>query len=91
MIQTNKNIWELFQEHSIKAFKRNKKQKSKRNNPNTRIKNGKIKKFNIPSRTRKCIVPDKHVIRHKNSMLQPKADHKYIHETTDKTNVQHFL
>ena len=52
ILQTNKNLRELFQEHPITAFKRNKNLKEIIRS--TRIENGKVKKFNIPSRTGKC-------------------------------------
>ena len=52
ILQTNKNLRELFQEQPITAFKRNKNLKEIIGS--TRIENGKIKKFNIPSRTGKC-------------------------------------
>ena len=50
-LQTNKNLRELFQEHPITAFKRNKNLKEVIRI--TRIENGKVKKFNIPSGTAK--------------------------------------
>ena len=52
ILQTNKNLRELFQEQPITAFKRNKNLKEIIGS--TRIENGKNKKFNIPSRTGKC-------------------------------------
>ena len=52
ILQTNKNLRELFQEHPITAFKRNKNLKEIIGS--TRIENGKDKKFNIASRTGKC-------------------------------------
>ena len=52
ILQTNKNLRELLQEHPITVFKRNKNLKEIiRGTP---IENGKVKKFNIPSRIRKC-------------------------------------
>ena len=53
ILQTNKNLRELFQEQPITAFMRNK--NLKEIIENTRIKNGKVKKFNVFSRTGKCI------------------------------------
>ena len=50
--QTNKNLRKLFEEQPITAFKRNKNQKEIIGG--TRIENGKVKKFSIPSRTGKC-------------------------------------
>ena len=50
--QTNKNLRELFQQHPITAFKRNKNLKEIIGS--TRIENGKVKKFNILSRAGKC-------------------------------------
>ena len=52
ILQTNKNLRELFQEQPITAFKRNKNLKEIIGS--TRIENGKDKKFNIASRTGKC-------------------------------------
>ena len=52
ILQTNKNLRELFQEHPIKAFKGNK--NLKKLIGATGIKSGKVKKCNIPSRTGKC-------------------------------------
>ena len=52
ILQTNKNLRELFQEQPITAFKRNKNLKEIIGS--TRIENGKVKKLNIPSRTEKC-------------------------------------
>ena len=52
ILQTNKNLQELFQEHLIAVFKRNKNLKEIIRG--TRIENGNIKKFNILSRTGKC-------------------------------------
>ena len=52
ILQTSKNLRELFQEHPITAFKRNKNLKEIVGG--TCIKNSKVKKLNIPSRTRKC-------------------------------------
>ena len=52
ILHTNKKLRELFQEHPITAFKRNKNLKEIIRS--TRIENGKVKKFNIPSRTGKC-------------------------------------
>ena len=52
ILQTSKNLRELFQEHPITAFKRNKNLKEIVGG--TCIKNSKVKKFNIPSRTGKC-------------------------------------
>ena len=52
ILQTNENLRELFKEHPITAFKGNKNQKEIIGN--TRIENGKVKKFNIPPRTGKC-------------------------------------
>ena len=51
IFQTNKNLRELFQERPITAFKRNKNLKEIIRS--THIENGKVKKFNIPSRTAK--------------------------------------
>ena len=53
ILQTNKNLRELFQEQPITVFMRNK--NLKEIIENTRIKNGKVKKFNVFSRTGKCI------------------------------------
>ena len=50
--QTNKNLRELFQQHPITAFKRNKNLKEIIGS--TCIENGKVKKFNILSRAGKC-------------------------------------
>ena len=47
--QTNKYLWELFQEHPITAFTRNK--NLKEIIECTHIENPNVKKFNIPSRT----------------------------------------
>ena len=85
ILQANKNLWELFQEHPITAFKRN-------TNLNeiigsTRIKNDKVKKFSIPSRTGEytpCLSGTK-------TLLQPSADNKHIHEPTNKMNIKKFL
>ena len=52
MFQTNKSLRELFQEQPITAFKRNK--NIKEIIGGTRIENGKVKKFSIPSITGKC-------------------------------------
>ena len=52
ILQTNKNLQELFQEQPITAFKRNKNLKEIIGS--TRIENGKVKKFNILSRAGKC-------------------------------------
>ena len=52
ILQTNENLRELFKEHPITAFKGNKNLKEIIGN--TRIENGKVKKFNIPPRTGKC-------------------------------------
>ena len=52
ILQTSKNLWELFQEHPITSFNRNKNLKEIIGG--TRIENGKVNKFNIPSRTEKC-------------------------------------
>ena len=82
IIQTNKNLRELFQKPSITAFKRNKNLKIIIGG--TRIKNGKVKKFSISSRTGKCTPC---LIGRKNSMLQPSGDNKHIHESTNKANI----
>ena len=53
------NLWELFQEHPNIAFKRN--SKPKEIIESTSIENGKIKQFNIPSRTGKytpCVLSE---------------------------------
>ena len=52
IIQTSKNLRELFQEQTINAFKRNKNLKEIIGG--THIENGKVKKFNIPPRAGKC-------------------------------------
>ena len=52
VLRTSKNLRELCQEHPITAFKRNKNLKEIVGG--TCIKNSKVKKFNIPSRTGKC-------------------------------------
>ena len=52
ILQTNKNLMELLQEHPIRAFKRNKNLKEILGS--TRIENGKVKKFNISSGKGKC-------------------------------------
>ena len=51
ILQTNKSLWELFQEQPITAFMRNKNLKEIIGG--TRIENGKVKKFSIPFRTGK--------------------------------------
>ena len=48
------------------------------------MENGKVKKFNIPSRTGKCTPCLSGTI---TFLLQPSADNKHIHEPTDKTNI----
>ena len=48
----HQNLHELFQEHAITVFKRNK--NLKEITTSIYIKNDKVKKFNIPSRTGKC-------------------------------------
>ena len=50
ILQTNKNLRELFQEHPITAFKRNKDLKETIGG----IQRGKVQNFNIPSRKGKC-------------------------------------
>ena len=52
ILQTNKNLQKLFQEQPITVFQRNK--NLKEIFEGTRIQNGNVKKFNIPSRTGKC-------------------------------------
>ena len=52
IFQINKNLQELFQEHPITTFKRIKNLKEIVGG--IRIKNDKVKKINILSRTRKC-------------------------------------
>lgn len=51
ILQTNKNLLELFQEHPNTAFKRNKNLKEIIGG--TRVENGGTKKINFPSRTGK--------------------------------------
>ena len=77
ILQTNKNLWELFQEHPITAFKRN--TNLKEIIGSTRI--------SIPSRTGEdtpCLSGTK-------TLLQPSADNKHIHEPTNKMNIKKFL
>ena len=52
ILQTNKNLRELFQEHPMTAFKRNK--NLKQTIGSTRMENGKVEKFNIPYTTGEC-------------------------------------
>ena len=53
ILQTNKNLQELFQEHPVTVFKRNK--NLKEIIVSTRIENCKVKTFNIPSKTHFCL------------------------------------
>ena len=80
ILQTNKKLRELYQEHRITPFKRSKNLTEIIGG--TQLENGKIKiRINIPYRTGKCIT---YLPRGKNSMLQPSDDNEHMNETTEK-------
>ena len=78
ILETSKNLQDLFQEHPITAFQRNKNLKEIIGG--TYIENDKVKKLMHSM-----------FIERKNSMLQASAENKHIPESTDKANIQHFF